>query len=394
MKNYMNTIKVMVISLSICCSGLLHAIVVGSNSLVSLQPSITFPAVDTDNTMLGFAWFKNGFTLANASTTCVFDSVFPVSGAVNLNGGNFSLLSDLDCGSGVIFAGNSSVVNLNDQECNLGQSDLHWLNSTNWQGSIGALNLFSNVTLSNAWSFSGHCILTGNGHTLDLSNGGIIIQPGSTLELRNIILKNIAGTNIKCIDDAGVLLLDSVDWNQDANFTFTHGSLQFKNDVNFIGNSAFAYQSPQVSTLLANSTLTLDAGFTFSYDPGTSPDLLAFVDHTSLLVLNNNTKLHATLQGLNLVKGSMLMLADAAISSEVNGSSSNGITFGNCNGVNDFIVTLAGGVQLELIQGSLNYKNVMAALNDKGEFTTTLALVIDIALGMLKVALETGNSNA
>ncbi|MDR3550323.1 MAG: hypothetical protein P4L31_02835 [Candidatus Babeliales bacterium] len=357
----MKNIKSLAICLSVLFACPVFAVVVGSNSLVSLQPLTTFPATDVDNAMLGFAWFKNGFTLEDATTTCVFNDVFPVSGVLNLNGGTLSLLSDLTCGSGVTFLGDSSVVNLNDQSCNFGQSDsLDWSNSTNWQGSIGSMNFFSNIILSNAWSFSGHCVLTGNGHTLDLTNGSIIVQPGSTLEFRDITLKGISGTNITCIDNAGLIVLDQVTWQQAGNFIFLQGSLQFENEVNFTGNSIFGYQSPQVSTLFAQSTLTLDSGFTFSYDPGTSPDLLAFVDNTSQLVLNNNATLWTTLQGLNLIKGSILVQTNGLFVSEVNGSTDNGITVGDCISTDDFIINIAGGAQLT-VTGSLNYKDVNAS---------------------------------
>lgn len=361
MKNYMYNARLFIISLSILHASATHAVVIGSNSAVSLQPAVTFPASDTDNTMLGFAWFKNGFTLEDATTSVTFDTVFPVSGTVDLNGGTLSLLSNLNCDSGVVFSGNSSVVNLNNRDCNFGQSDLLlWNDSTNWQGSGGALNFFSNVRLSNTWTFSGHCVITGNGHVLDISDGNIIVQPGSTLEFRNVRFKNISGNNISCVDDSGVIILDSVDWHQSSNVTFSHGSLQFKNEVNFMGDFICAYQSPEISTIFADTTVTFDSGFTFSYDPGTSPDLLTFVDHTSLIVLNDNATLFASQQGLNLLNGSMFIQANAFLISQVVGSVDNGITIGDCNPANDFNLTLAGNAVIAFA-GSLNYKNINEA---------------------------------
>ena len=44
-------------------------IIVGSNSAVSVQSNITFPATDSNNTMLGYAAFSNGFTLSGNGTT-------------------------------------------------------------------------------------------------------------------------------------------------------------------------------------------------------------------------------------------------------------------------------------------------------------------------------------
>src|SRR3990172_13030855 len=72
-----------------------QAVVKGSETAVSIEPAVTFPAIDTDNKMLAFGWFKNGFTLADATTTCTFASIYPVCGDVNLNGGKLYLGADL-----------------------------------------------------------------------------------------------------------------------------------------------------------------------------------------------------------------------------------------------------------------------------------------------------------
>ncbi|MDR3549841.1 MAG: hypothetical protein P4L31_00365, partial [Candidatus Babeliales bacterium] len=332
---------------------------IGSNSIPSLQPTIVFPASDSDNSVLGFAWMKNGFTLENAATSCLFASIYPVSGFINLNGGALNLTTDLSCDSGVVISGNNSTVNMNGRACNLGQLDLNWTDATNWQGDIGKVNLFSNLVLSNTWTFSGHCVLDGNGHVFDITNGHIVIESGSSLTITNLTLRNLSATNIQCVDNLSVVMLENVDWSQLNNFVFTNGALQLQNAVNFIGNAVFAYQSTQPCTLFAHSTVTLDSGFTFSYDPGTSADLLIFEDSTSQLVLNNNATLHTTLQGLNLTNGSILIQANGSLSSEVNGAIDNGITFGDCISADDFICTLAGNAQLA-ISGSLNYKNINA----------------------------------
>ena len=56
----------------------------GSESSVSVEPAYMFPAADADNKMLGFGWFKSGFSLEDNTTTCTFDSVYPVSGILTL----------------------------------------------------------------------------------------------------------------------------------------------------------------------------------------------------------------------------------------------------------------------------------------------------------------------
>lgn len=71
------------------------SLTVGSNNAVARQGLVTFPAADSDNRMLGFSRFNSGFTLQDSTTSCTFDSVFPVSGTINLNGGNLYLTEDL-----------------------------------------------------------------------------------------------------------------------------------------------------------------------------------------------------------------------------------------------------------------------------------------------------------
>jgi len=62
----------------ITCSPI-YSLAVGSDSACSRQNLVTFPQADSDNEMNGFALFEAGFTLASQSTTCTFDSFYPVS---------------------------------------------------------------------------------------------------------------------------------------------------------------------------------------------------------------------------------------------------------------------------------------------------------------------------
>jgi len=72
-----------------------QALIVGSNSAVTREETPTFPSSGTDNTMRGFGAFEEGFILEDNSTTCTFDSFFPVSGDAFLKGGTFYLQKDL-----------------------------------------------------------------------------------------------------------------------------------------------------------------------------------------------------------------------------------------------------------------------------------------------------------
>jgi len=93
------------------CSFSVQALVVGSNTVVSREDTPTFPASGTDNTMRGFALFEDGFNLQDNTTTCSFDSVFPISGTANLNGGILYLQKDLVFTNSSLIAGGWFVGN-------------------------------------------------------------------------------------------------------------------------------------------------------------------------------------------------------------------------------------------------------------------------------------------
>jgi len=69
----------------------LNALVVGSFTTPSREGLTVFPTADSDNEMRGFAWFEEGFQMANSSTTCTYNSYFPVAGTFNLGGGRLYL---------------------------------------------------------------------------------------------------------------------------------------------------------------------------------------------------------------------------------------------------------------------------------------------------------------
>ncbi|MGA9530407.1 MAG: WD40 repeat domain-containing protein [Candidatus Babeliales bacterium] len=72
-----------------------QAVIVGSNSVVSRQQIVVFPASDIDNEMRGFAAFEGGFKLENDVTSCTFTSVYPVGGTLVFNGGTLLLSEDM-----------------------------------------------------------------------------------------------------------------------------------------------------------------------------------------------------------------------------------------------------------------------------------------------------------
>lgn len=81
----------------------LHAVVIGSQTAISRQAQVTFPYSDNDNEARGFAAFEYGFNLENNLTSCIFNSVFPVGGSMQLFGGTLSLSQDLVLEGNTVF---------------------------------------------------------------------------------------------------------------------------------------------------------------------------------------------------------------------------------------------------------------------------------------------------
>jgi len=87
----------------------LNSLSVGSDSAPSRQNSVTFLEADSDNEMNGFGAIENGFTLESISTTCTFDSFFPISGAVDMRAASLYLLKDIAFDSGVSLTNMGSI---------------------------------------------------------------------------------------------------------------------------------------------------------------------------------------------------------------------------------------------------------------------------------------------
>lgn len=67
------------------------AVIIGSNTAPSREKTSYFPAADTNNMMLGFAAFANGTYFEDSTTSCIFNSYYPLSGPLLLNGGTLNL---------------------------------------------------------------------------------------------------------------------------------------------------------------------------------------------------------------------------------------------------------------------------------------------------------------
>jgi WD40 repeat protein len=95
----------------------LWALSVGSQTVPSRQGYVTFPSNQTNNVMIGYTAFENGFKCADNATSVSFDGLLPVSGTIDFNGGKLFLMESLTFGNttkinsmGSIYGNGKSII--------------------------------------------------------------------------------------------------------------------------------------------------------------------------------------------------------------------------------------------------------------------------------------------
>lgn len=333
----------------------------GSDSVVSIEPYFDFPSSDSDNTMLGFGFFKNGFGLQDASTSCTFNSIFPVGGNINLRGGQLYLKNDFlmqNLGTlaipGTILANNYMI---DFAESITGIPSTY---DTVFKDSRVFLN--SDLRISGTVKFKGDCLLDGRWNRLIFDNKAhIIIDKGSRLHFRNLELDGVRSFNLECIDDAGVLELDNIRWVQTGDYTFTQGSLVIQNQVNFVGPHAFYYESSQTSTIQSDSAwffsdltkLAIGRKSAFS-----EREPLYFVDRSSWLRMDDSI-LSVLPNGMKMTRGTFLIDGEVKVDAQST-STANGLVWGDGTRENDLEIKIYPGAALNLYKGHLTYDIVGA----------------------------------
>ncbi len=234
----------------------------------------------------------------------------------------------------------------------------------------------------------GTCVINGDGNTLDLSStASLIIKPNSQLILEDIVIKGI-NNNILCLDDSSSIVLRDVVWAQDANTSFTVGSLQVKNDVIFRGDAIFSYESVLTSSIMAKSQLILDSGMTFSYNPSNNNNnLLKFMERSATLVLDG-ADMYVGPMGLQLTTGKFKVNRNSQMRTDGE------ISFGTGTMSDDIECNIISGIEFLFGNGVLNYKNANRKSWKPNNFSNfrigsnaTLALytALDIGNGSLQL---------
>jgi hypothetical protein len=311
-----------------------------------------------NNLISGSLAICNDITLQDSNTTVSVDLIPNLNANIYLNGGVLYIMENYLkfndgfrlFGPGAIYESGSKLIHgalpLTFNE------DLYFSNAQDIQ--FGA-----NVTLQSKWTFSGNSTVDGNSNLLSLENGKIFIEKGSSLLIKNMTLHGVHDGNLICLDNKATVTFQNVTIYLDNEYTFSIGQFMISDQVTILGDCKFIYQSQIESIILSKSTLTLDQGITFSYDPGCmKQDLIVFEDAYSTLELDGAT-LHATMTGMQLTTGSLVINSNSYLSSEKHNTTDQGITFGNDTAQDDLYCQVSKGSILELTGGSLKYRNVL-----------------------------------
>lgn len=311
----------------------------------------------TGSTIRGTGTIDGPIILTGPTVQLNWTNLGTLSSTLIFNGGTVTLNSDLFLVSGGVLVG-PGVIDLNNKAMQFGVEPFTQSTPLTFQGE-GTIKLNSKATIASTLTFQNKCTIEGKNNILDLSSGELVIDSGATLILKDLILDQVSGTNIRCVDDTGIIQLNNTKIILDGTFTFTNGAFKFQNKNTLSGLYSFAYQSIMTSTILADSQLIFDNGFTFSYDPPIfdgSNKLLQFIDDSSELVFNGSSMITTT-SGIELTKGTTRVKRTSNISSDV--KSAPGITFGDgANVLNDLKVIVLPGVQLNVTKGSFTINNV------------------------------------
>jgi len=339
-----------------------NAIITNANNIanidctdhVSIESHTIFSGA-VSNTMDSFSWYKNGFTLQDASTTCSFQSAFTVLNRVNLNGGLLYLNTNLSFDSPTHLISSGKIL-ANDHTIELSKTTTVFAEGT-YSTTInnGKLLTHYDLNLVGPLTFQGDCAFNCNGNVITLdSSASILVENNTTLTIKDATICGLSGSNIRCLNNTGKIIFNNVILKPTANCSFSNGCFEILDYLEITGSYTFAYQSSVASTIKSKASLLLENQATFKYNPSsTSKTLITFEDATSSLILDNATLL-LTATGIQLTKGNFYINDVAYLTALGAGQ----VLLGNDSSADDIYCQISNGSSLNFTTGLLLYKNV------------------------------------
>ena len=311
------------------------------------------------NVIASYGLMKNGFSFNSSSVTTSFNSFFPVSGTVALNGGTLCLRNDIRFDSGTNLTTFGSIYGHGYK--------MRFSDSIETINFFGDPDVLEDVTLvfkgdvifSGKVTFKGNCRIKSKKRCLTLDDSAqISVAEGSRLDLINVSLKGIKDRNIRCLGDTASIRLKRCKLALSDDYVFDTGSLFFVQNVKLTGTNIFSYESSQTSTIRVNTRLKIDHDMTFSYAPPVANRDLFYMQNEKSRLYMNGCTLCSTQTGLRLTRGTLLIDNDVTFSSASNIAGET-ICFGDgVDSDNDLFIHLLAGSEL-IVYGGLEYNNVL-----------------------------------
>lgn len=337
---------------------------------------------------------------SNSSVTCAITR--SLSQNIELNGGKLALEENLSFIDEKKILGNGTVL-CNGRKLILGSKEMIW-NGSIYFDNGNDIEIKSTLHLAQTWTFSGSDnTIIGNGNILCLEpNGKIVIERGSKLRLKNIVVQNISDQSVCCMDNSGCFEFQDVVLVQSDKFAFDQGTFDVYGFLELTGSNTFVLQPSGPCTIRAGSTLYVDRNMTFSVDfVTTMTNLLVFENNQSRLQLNN-AELHVTSTGMLLATGKLIakgtsFVSVGIINDEFTGRQiENGLQIGDLAENRDFSVEVTPGSRLIFNNGWLIYKNIKnnswsmknnsSILQMNNASTLKLYQPLDISPGTIRLA--------
>jgi hypothetical protein len=164
-------------------------------------------------------------------------------------------------------------------------------------------------------------------------------------------------------------VLDNVAWIQDGDATFEYGSIEFLNEVDFVGTYTFHYDSSQTSTIREKSKWSIRDFMTLSIGRETpdSNEPLYFEETTSILEFDN-ADVRVTENGLRVTNGTLLYNRDVTVDI-LSTSTMNGLEFGDGISAHDPILQVSPGAVIHFADGHFVY-NITSSTNLRSNSNT------------------------